>query len=139
MCNKRWIVLIFLNFLLFGCGSSSSTDSATDNDDDNNSNDGSALEWPIEDGRFVSPTETLIIDSSTHGEGVYYIDIQDSFPDVNWNTLERLYIAAGQYAFIRIGNLPDRTTDNPLVITNYGGQVRVGGLEHYYLMVLAMS
>lgn len=136
MCNNRWFVLLVLNLLLLGCGGSSSTDSAAVNDD-NNSSDGSTLEWPIEDGRFASPTETLIIGGPSHGEGVYYIDIQGSFPDVDWNTLERLYIAAGQYAFIRIGNLPERTADNPLVITNYGGQVRIGGLDHYYLAVLS--
>ncbi len=62
---------------------------------------------------------------------IYYNDVQASFPDVNWQTLQRLYIPAGNYAYIRLHNLPDRPANNPLVITNYGGQVKVGGTHSY--------
>jgi|GEM_PF-633553 len=62
---------------------------------------------------------------------IYYNDIQASFPGVDWQTLERLYIPAGSYSYIRLHNLPQRSTNNPLVITNYGGQVKVGGTHSY--------
>jgi hypothetical protein len=55
---------------------------------------------------------------------------------VDWQALDRLYMPAGQYKFIRLGNLPDRSEDNPLIVTNKGGQVRVGGFGHYYLLTL---
>ncbi|WP_223787113.1 hypothetical protein [Marinicella meishanensis] len=38
-------------------------------------------------------------------EGAYFIDIQASFPQVNFSTLDRLYIPAGHYSFYRIGQL----------------------------------
>ena len=64
--------------------------------------------------------------------GLYYIDLQASFPEVNWSELDRLYVPAAHYRYLRLGNLPDRSPDRPLVITNSGGQVRVGGLDFYY-------
>ena len=68
--------------------------------------------------------------------GLYDIDVQASYTAANWSDVDRLYIPAGHYKFMRIGNLPDRCGENqkPLVITNLGGQVRVGGLGHYYIM-----
>lgn len=67
--------------------------------------------------------------------GLYVIDVQGSYP-ANWSDVDRLYIRADHYKYMRIGNLPDRCGKNqkPLVITNLGGQVRVGGLGHYYIM-----
>jgi hypothetical protein len=70
-------------------------------------------------------------------EGSYYIDIQASFPQVDFDTLDRLYIPAGHYKFYRIGNLPQRSASNPLVISNIGGQVRVGGCGHHYNLNLS--
>lgn len=70
-------------------------------------------------------------------DSIYLADIQASFPNVNWATLDRLYIPAGHYKFIYIGNLPQRSADRRLVISNSGGQVRVGGLGHQYLMRLS--
>ncbi|MGG1551981.1 Ig-like domain-containing protein [Paenibacillus ferrarius] len=66
---------------------------------------------------------------------IYYVDLQASFPNVNWQTLERLYIPAGNYQYIKLGNLPQRTASNPLIITNYGGQVKVSGNYSYTLSI----
>lgn len=74
---------------------------------------------------FVLPTKNPC-------QGAYYPDIQASFPQVDFDSLDRLYIPAGHYKFYRIGNLPDRSGSDPLVISNTGGQVRVGGCGHYY-------
>lgn len=65
-------------------------------------------------------------------QGLYYPDLPASFPNVNFDELDRLYIQAGHYKFIRLANLPDKLGQSPLVITNSGGQVRVGGCGHYY-------
>ncbi len=75
---------------------------------------------------------TFTLPSKNNCEGSYYIDIQASFPQVDFGTLDRLYIPAGHYRFYRIGNLPQRNANNPLIITNQGGQVRVGGCGHHY-------
>lgn len=63
---------------------------------------------------------------------MYLIDLQASYPEVDWNTLDRLYIPADHYSFINLGNLPQRTPEHPLIITNIGGQVRIGGLDFHY-------
>lgn len=76
-------------------------------------------------GRFGAPETTFVLPVEA-GTGIYYIDVQASFPEVDWATLDRLYIPAGQYLSMNLGNLPDRTVDDPLVITNMGGQVRIG-------------
>ncbi len=75
---------------------------------------------------------TLTLPTRPACEGLYYNDIQASFPLVDFSNLDRIYIPAGHYKFIRLGNLPDKTVSNPLIITNQGGQVRVGGCGHYY-------
>ncbi|MFO0554220.1 MAG: right-handed parallel beta-helix repeat-containing protein [Polyangiaceae bacterium] len=75
-------------------------------------------------GHFGAPGTTFTLPVS--GDGIYYPDVQASFPDVDWATLDRLYIPAGTYKEFNLGNLPERTADRPLVITNSGGQVRVG-------------
>lgn len=74
---------------------------------------------------FILPVEGLSAFS--------YIDVQASFPEVDWQTLERLYIPAGTYEYARLANLPERTAENPLIITNYGGQVKVAGTYNYVL------
>ncbi len=79
---------------------------------------------------------TLTLPSRPACEGLYYSDIQASFPQVDFDTLDRIYIPAGHYKFIRLSNLPNKTAENPLIITNQGGQVRVGGCGHYYNFVL---
>lgn len=56
-----------------------------------------------------------------------YPDVQASFPEVQWDEVDRLYVPAAHYGSIQLGNLPQRDADDPLVITNRGGQVRIGG------------
>jgi hypothetical protein len=62
----------------------------------------------------------------TSGAAINYADVQKSLPAVDWKTLERLYIPAGAYPQLMLGNLPTRDPAHPLVITNLGGQVRIG-------------
>ena len=80
------------------------------------------------------PFTTFTIPNVNPANGLYLKNIQASYPDVDWNNLDRLYIPAGQYRLLKIGGLPDRTPENPLIISNSGGQVRVGGLDFYYLV-----
>jgi len=75
-------------------------------------------------GRFGVPENTFTLPSGS--AALIYSDIQKSFPEVDWSTLDRLYIPAGSYKAILLGNLPDRDASRPLVITNIGGQVQVG-------------
>jgi hypothetical protein len=92
--------------------------------------------YPLKYGRWGIPENVLVLPEKADGTGYYYKDIQASFPDVDWQSLDRLYIPAGSYSFIYIGNLPLRMPEDPLIITNYGGQVKVGGFDHYYLFVI---
>jgi len=94
------------------------------------------LVWEINDGRFAAPDTVFTLPEPSANGGLYLPDVQAKFPEVDWQALDRLYIRAGHYSFIRLGNLPQRSEASPLVITNQGGQVRVGGLGHYYLFVL---
>ncbi|MCC6667391.1 MAG: right-handed parallel beta-helix repeat-containing protein [Polyangiaceae bacterium] len=77
--------------------------------------------WPAPEITFTLPAEP--------GKGAYYPDVQKSFPQVDWSKLDRLYIPAGTYPQMALGNLPTRDAKRPLVITNQGGQVRVGPPE----------
>lgn len=85
---------------------------------------------------FAGALQTFTLPVTNPANGAYYPDIQSSFPAVDWTTLDRLYLPAGHYKFLRIGNLPQRSAERPLIITNRGGQVRIGGLGHYYLFPL---
>jgi hypothetical protein len=87
-------------------------------------------------GNWPAPGLTLTLDVEDPTTGLFLVDIQASYPEVDWSTLERLYIPAGHYKYIKIGNLPERDPSSPLVITNLGGQVRVGGLGHYYILAM---
>ena len=136
------IPLILGAFSSFGCGG--------DDDGGDGGDAGSALDAASPDtdagpeacpahrdlGRFGTPENTLTLPAPAPGGGLYLPDVQASFPEVDWATLDRLYLAAGHYSFIRLGNLPDRQTERPLVITNQGGQVRVGALDHHYLFAI---
>lgn len=77
-------------------------------------------------GRFGAPVNTFTLPVPDGATGLNYPDVQASFPEVDWATLDRLYIPAGQYKFMNLGNLPERDAAAPLVITNQGGQVQVG-------------
>ena len=76
-------------------------------------------------GHFAAPTSTFTL-PVTSGSAIDFADIQKSLPAVDWQTLDRLYIPAGVYPQLDIGNLPTRDPAHPLVITNLGGQVRIG-------------
>jgi hypothetical protein len=52
--------------------------------------------------------------------------VKKSFPEVFWAKLDRLYVPAGNYKYLQLGNLPARDAARPLVITNVGGRVQVG-------------
>jgi hypothetical protein len=67
---------------------------------------------------------------------LYYPELTQKFPDVDWSTLDRLYIPAGNYRSIDLGGLPERAPERPLVITNLGGQVKVGGDAANYVFVI---
>lgn len=98
-------------------------------------------EWPTGDGAFGAPASSFTLPARLAGritsDSIYLADIQATFPDVDWAQLDRLYIPAGHYKFISIGNLPVRSASRKLVITNTGGQVRVGALGHHYLLNLS--
>lgn len=94
-----------------------------------------AKEYALIGWKTTAPRNTLTLPYPSSG-ALYLPDIQQSYPGVDWSTLDRLYLSPGHYSFIKLGNLPARSPERPLVITNKGGQVRVGGLGHYYLFVL---
>lgn len=83
------------------------------------------------------PTTTFTLPGPNGQGGMFYNDLQNSFPEVDWSDLDRLYLPAAHYRYIFLGNLPQRTADDPLVITNLGGQVRVGGLDFHYNFILS--
>ncbi|SMF65732.1 hypothetical protein SAMN02745866_04224 [Alteromonadaceae bacterium Bs31] len=95
------------------------------------------LNWPVEEGHFGVPQSSFTLPAPAPGAGLYLLDVQASFPEVDWQNIDRLYIPAGHYKFLRLGNLPERSADKRLIITNSGGQVRVGGLGHYYMFVIS--
>ena len=100
-----------------------------------------AADWTPVDGVYGVPSLTFTLPVSLPGkitgDSIYLADIQATFPEVDWAHLDRLYLRPGHYKFIYIANLPQRTADRRLVITNQGGQVSIGGLGHYYLLKLA--
>ncbi len=79
-------------------------------------------------GHFGVPTSTFTLPAqgSPGSQTLAYDDVQKSFPMVAWATLDRLYLPAGSYTELNLGNLPARDPAHPLVITNQGGQVFVG-------------
>jgi hypothetical protein len=83
-------------------------------------------------------TFTLPVPAAAAGKmpELYYPDLAQKFPDVAWSTLDRLYIPAGKYRTIQLGGLPKRSAARPLVITNLGGQVKVGGDAANYVFVI---
>jgi hypothetical protein len=89
-------------------------------------------------GRFGEEPEntfTLPLPTAAAGDlpALYHPDVAKDFPDVDFATLDRLYIPAGEYKTILLGKLPERSAERPLVITNLGGQVKVGGKAANYV------
>ncbi len=102
---------------------SSETDSGTSTDVSSGSDSGTQTSTSVDitedQPDWPEVKNTFVIDHHYHG------DIQASYPDIDWQTLDRLYIPAGEYQTLWLGNLPTRSHDRPLVISNYGGQVIV--------------
>lgn len=74
-------------------------------------------------GRYGAVGTTFTLPGPDANGEMYIPDVQKRFPQVDWRTLDRLYIPAGNYTLINLGNLPNRSADRRLVITNTGGQV----------------
>lgn len=88
-------------------------------------------------GRFGEPESTFVLPvGGGDPPSLSYADVQASFPEVDWSSLDRLYLPAGEYQRIHLGNLPERDSSRPLVITNSGGQVRAGGFDAGQPMVV---
>lgn len=88
-------------------------------------------------GRYGAPATTFTVERPNQDfPDLYLSDIQAKYPAVDWANLSRLYIPAGNYKSIQLGNLPKRSADKPLVITNLGGQVKIGGQAGNYLFSL---
>jgi hypothetical protein len=92
-------------------------------------------------GRYGdAPQNTFTLPSPAAAAGqlpeLYHPDVAKDFPDVDFTALDRLYIPAGEYKTILLGKLPERSADHPLVITNLGGQVKVGGKAANYVFSL---
>lgn len=82
-------------------------------------------EWMLQyekGGKTSAPANKRVIAKTNIGNGMYYTDAMKSFGLKPGDTL---CIAAGDYEFIQLGNLVG-TAEKPIVITNCGGQVRVG-------------
>ncbi|MDQ3032205.1 MAG: right-handed parallel beta-helix repeat-containing protein [Myxococcota bacterium] len=91
---------------------------------------------PTTNGRFGAPELVFEIPRTAIRDGSLYVrDVQSTWSDVDWSTLDRLYVPAGEYTSIVLGNLPQRSADRPLVITNRGGQVRVTGTRYAMSLV----
>jgi hypothetical protein len=83
-------------------------------------------------GRFGEAEHTFTLPFPENG-ALYHPDLVSDFPQVDFDTLDRLYIPAGEYKTILLGGLPERDADHPLVITNVDGQVKVGGQAANYV------
>lgn len=95
-------------------------------------------------GRFGVPTSTFTLPApAAEGDGkppaLYFPHLQSSFPEVDWANLDRLYLPAGEYRTLCLGDLPIRTAERPLVITNLGGQVKVGGYAQGYVAAIGCA
>lgn len=89
-------------------------------------------------GRFGVPQNTFTLPKPAPGDDgtpgrLYFPHLQSTFPEVDWATLDRLYLPAGEYRTVCLGDLPERSAERPLIITNQGGQVKIGGYADNYL------
>jgi hypothetical protein len=85
-------------------------------------------------GRGAAPLTTFTLPvPDGEAPALYHPDLVGDFPEVDFATLDRLYIPAGEYRTVLLGGLPERDPERPLVITNLGGQVKVGGRASNYV------
>ena len=96
-----------------------------DGGDDDGGGDGGVPTSCEPFGHYPAPQTTFTLPVPQNGN-LAFNDVQAAFPEVDWSTLDRLYIPAGQYRTVRLDNLPVRTAERPLIITNLGGQVKIG-------------
>ncbi len=89
-------------------------------------------------GRLGAPENTFTL-PKPEGDlpALYHPELTKEFDEVDFETLDRLYIPAGEYRSVLLGGLPNRTAERPLVITNVAGQVRVGGQASNYVFVIS--
>ncbi|MFT3692730.1 MAG: right-handed parallel beta-helix repeat-containing protein [Kofleriaceae bacterium] len=115
----RWLFVF-----LIACGGHGDDDQTTPGDSAGVIDAGpvSSCDPPGHFGGAPALTFTL----PANGNTLAYDDVQAKFPNVDWKNLDRLYLPAGVYTQIMLGNLPDRSADRPLIITNLGGQVQIG-------------
>ena len=95
---------------------------------------GGAPTEPSEAAPFGIPETTFTLPIPGGDKpALYHPDLGSEFPDVDFSTLDRLYLPAGEYRTVLLGGLPQRSPERPLVITNVGGQVKVGGEASNYV------
>lgn len=142
-----WTLCSALPLAALGCGESSSggrgddgaggANGGTDGANGGTGGAGGAEPTPTY-GRYGEPGETFTLPKpGGEAPSLFYADVQESFPDVDWQKIDRLYLPAGDYARIHLGNLPERQAARPLVITNTGGRVKAGGHAAGHPLVLA--
>ncbi len=122
--------------IVWGCGKGG--DPSSGDGDSTNTTEGDSSS----DGDAQGPDPDVVVGYGVFGDAettftfpemsgdlprLAYQDVQDAFPEVDWETLDRLYIPANHYGSVLLGNLPERSPERRLVITNIGGQVRIGG------------
>lgn len=79
-------------------------------------------------GRYGEAENTFILERPAgDSPRLRYDDLVSELPEVDWQQLDRLYLPAGEYDSIYLGGLPERSAERPLVVTNWGGQVKIGG------------
>lgn len=120
LCSALTLSLL----LLSGCGSRGGPSSAVGGS--------SSGGWPEPRSTFTLPVPV----PDAGKPALYHPELIQEFPAVDWATLDRLYIPAGAYRSVLLGGLPARGAERPLVITNLGGQVTVGGeaANHVFVM-----
>ncbi|HEY3496335.1 MAG TPA: hypothetical protein VGK73_16660, partial [Polyangiaceae bacterium] len=90
------------------------------------------------DGNFGVPETTFTLPVPAGDKpALYHPDLGGEFPEVDFSTLDRLYIPAGEYRTVLLGGLPERSAERRLVITNRGGQVKVGGEASNYVFSIS--
>jgi hypothetical protein len=119
----HYLVAVALCWSMVGCGSSPGD--AGQGDAGPPPADAGPVSSCDPPGHFGGAPEHVFV-LPPQGDGFSYGDVQAAFPDVDWQTLDRLYLPAGHYKNIELGNLPVRSAARPLIITNHGGQVVIG-------------